>query len=48
MTSLSSSILEMEAALGPGNWALIRRVAALYSKRKSKSVYLQTPSYLQN
>lgn len=48
MTSLSSSILEMEAALGPGNWVLIRRVAALYSKRKSKSVYLQTPSYLQN
>lgn len=41
MTSLSSSILVMEAAVGPGNWVLIRRVAALYSKRKSKRVYLQ-------
>lgn len=46
MTSSSSSILEMVAAVGPGNWALIRRVAALYSKRKSRSVYLQTRIYL--
>lgn len=47
MTSSSSSILEMVAAVGPGNWALIRRVAALYSKRKSRSVYLQTQIYLK-
>ena len=42
MTSPSSSILEIVAAVGPGNWVLIRRVAALYSNSKSRSVYLQT------
>lgn len=41
ITSLSSSNLDMEAATVPGNWFWMRRVAALYSKRKSKSVYLR-------
>lgn len=41
ITSLSSSNLAMEAAAGPGNCVWIKTVAALYSKRNSKSVYLQ-------
>lgn len=41
MTSLSSSNLVMEAAAAPGNCVWIKTVAALYSNRKSKSVYLQ-------
>lgn len=41
MTSPSSSILVMEAAVGPGNWVLIKSVAALYSNRKRSRVYLQ-------
>lgn len=41
ITSLSTSNFEMEAAVAPGNWVWIRRVAARYSKRKSKSVYLR-------
>lgn len=41
ITSSSSSNLDMAAAAEPGNCAWIRRVAALYSNRKSKSVYLR-------
>lgn len=41
MTSSSSSNLEIEAAVRPGNWFWIRTTAALYSNRNSKSVYLQ-------
>lgn len=45
ITSLSSSNLVMEAALGPGNCVWIRSVAALYSNRNSKSVYLQMQTF---
>lgn len=41
MTSPSISNFDMEAAVEPGNWFLISRVAALYSNRKSSRVYLQ-------
>lgn len=45
MTSPSTSNLVMVAAVDPGNWFLISRVAALYSKRNSSSVYLH--EYMQ-
>lgn len=41
MTSPSSSIFAMEAAVGPGNWFRMSWVAALYSNRKRRRVYLQ-------
>lgn len=41
ITSSSSSNLEMEAAVKPGNWFWIRTTAALYSNRNSNSVYLK-------
>lgn len=40
ITSSSISNFVMAAAVGPGNCVWMSSVAALYSKRKSKSVYL--------
>lgn len=39
--SSSTEILDMAAAVEPGNWDWISKVAALYSKRNNKSVYLK-------
>lgn len=41
ITSPSISNLDMEAAAVPGNWSLINMMAALYSNRKRRRVYLQ-------
>lgn len=40
ITSPSTSILVMDAAVSPGNSVLIKRVAALYSNRNNSRVYL--------
>lgn len=42
MTSPSTSIAEISAAIPPGNCSFIRTVAARYSKRNKSRVYLQS------